>query len=418
MTSRARFSCAVRVLLSLENRFAENAQTARQDFGWSSRPQAGSARRAGSLSLFFPAFGVTVPVTCPSLNASPCQRKCDSRSTGALVSLDPTMNPSPALVQVGQVRGRQHARVGDHDHGLDPVPGLELPDDRQDRELLRLAPLEAADLEGEAVPVDEQPDHDLRVYPPFLAVADLPQGVLALGLEVQRRHVIQDQRDISAGPRMREAQLCDPVAVAAVRAAGQGAAHRLVAGRLAAQVRQDPPGVQDRGRLHDPGQDQVPEHLITQDVESQVTEDAVQGLEQHPRVRRHHRAPPPPGSRSGGNTASNSAGAGLPRHEPGPRRDRLDAQVERALGRIGQHLPRPIEEDPQLGLGVRRPHVLHDLPPSAVVLGDLHGRRPGCRPHPPNPRHSTEPRAPISASNQPPAPTSFQVSRLRSSLRS
>jgi len=58
--------------------------------------QAGSARRAGSLSLFFPVFGVTVSMTCPSLNASPCQRKCDSRSTGALVTRDPTMNPSPA----------------------------------------------------------------------------------------------------------------------------------------------------------------------------------------------------------------------------------------------------------------------------------------------------------------------------------
>ena len=103
MTSRARFSCAVRVLLSRANRFAENAQTARQDLGWSSRSQAGSARRAGSLSLFLPAFGVTVSMTCPSLNASPCQRKCDSRSTGALVTREPTMNPEPCLVQVGQV---------------------------------------------------------------------------------------------------------------------------------------------------------------------------------------------------------------------------------------------------------------------------------------------------------------------------
>src|SRR4029079_18010155 len=54
MTSRARFSCAVRVRVSRANRLAEHAQPARHDFGWSSRPQAGSARRAGSLSLFFP----------------------------------------------------------------------------------------------------------------------------------------------------------------------------------------------------------------------------------------------------------------------------------------------------------------------------------------------------------------------------
>jgi len=66
------------------------------------------------------------------------------------------------------------------------VPGLELPDDRQDREFLRLVPLEAADLQGKPVPADQQPHHDLRADPPFLAVADLPQGVLVLGLEVQR----------------------------------------------------------------------------------------------------------------------------------------------------------------------------------------------------------------------------------------
>ena len=96
MTSRARFSCAVRVRLSRANRFAENDQTARQDFGWSFRSQAGSARRAGSLSLFLPFFGVTVSMTCPSVNASPCQRKCDSRSTGALVTREPTMNPRPS----------------------------------------------------------------------------------------------------------------------------------------------------------------------------------------------------------------------------------------------------------------------------------------------------------------------------------
>jgi hypothetical protein len=291
-----------------------------------------------------------------------------------------------------------------------PVPGLEPPDDRQDRELLCLVPLEAADFQGEPVPAGEQPDHDLRAGPPFLAVADLPQGVLVLGLEVQRRHVIQDQGDVSAGQRVRKAQFGDLVPVAAVRAAGQGPAHGLVAGRLAAQFRQDPAGVQNRGRLDDPGQDQVPEHLIAQDVESQITEDAVQDLEQHPRVRRHH--PRRPRSRRGlaRGTRVEQCWRGLPRHEPGPRRDRLDAQVERALGGIGQHLPRPIEEHPQLSLGVRRPHVRHDLPPAAVVLGDLHGRRPGCRPHPPNPRHSTDPRAPISASNQPQAPTSFQVS--------
>ena len=103
-----------------------------------------------------------------------------------------------------------------------------------------------------------------------------------LGFEVQRRHVIEDEGDITAGQYMREAQPGDLVAVAAVRAAGQGAAHGLVAGRLAAQVGQDPAGVQDRGRLDGPGQDQVPEHVIAQDAEPQILKDAVQRLEQQP----------------------------------------------------------------------------------------------------------------------------------------
>ena len=31
-------------------------------------------------------------MTCPSVNASPCQRKWEARSIGALVRRDPTMN--------------------------------------------------------------------------------------------------------------------------------------------------------------------------------------------------------------------------------------------------------------------------------------------------------------------------------------
>jgi hypothetical protein len=101
--------------------------------------------------------------------------------------------PQPGLVQVIEVGGREHAGVGDLDHGLDPVPGLELTDHRQDRVLLGLVPLVAADLQGEPVPVHQQPDHDLRVNPPFFRIADLAQGVLVLGLEVQGRHVVQAQ---------------------------------------------------------------------------------------------------------------------------------------------------------------------------------------------------------------------------------
>lgn len=41
-------------------------------------------------------FGVMVSMICPSVNASPCQRKCEARSIGALVIREPTMNRRPA----------------------------------------------------------------------------------------------------------------------------------------------------------------------------------------------------------------------------------------------------------------------------------------------------------------------------------
>jgi len=37
-----------------------------------------------------------VSMICPSLNASPCQRKWEARSMGALVVREPTMNPRSA----------------------------------------------------------------------------------------------------------------------------------------------------------------------------------------------------------------------------------------------------------------------------------------------------------------------------------
>ena len=53
--------------------------------------------------------------------------------------------------------------------------------------------LEAADFQREPGPVHQQADHDLRVDAAFLGVADLAQLVFVLGLEVQRRHVIEQQ---------------------------------------------------------------------------------------------------------------------------------------------------------------------------------------------------------------------------------
>ena len=63
--------------------------------------------------------------------------------------------------------------------------GLEGLHDGDDRGGLSLVPLPAADLEGEAGPVDQQADDDLGVDPPLFGVADPPQVVLTLGLEVE-----------------------------------------------------------------------------------------------------------------------------------------------------------------------------------------------------------------------------------------
>jgi len=109
---------------------------------------------------------------CPSPKASPCQRKWDSRSIGALVWREPTMKAKPGLVELARVARGQHAGVGDHDQVLELVTLLELADDRQECSGLGLVALEAADLQREAVPVDEQPDDDLGIDPAFLGVAD------------------------------------------------------------------------------------------------------------------------------------------------------------------------------------------------------------------------------------------------------
>jgi hypothetical protein len=46
----------------------------------------------GSFSILCPVRGVMVSMIWPSVKASPCQRKWDSRSLGALVTREPTMN--------------------------------------------------------------------------------------------------------------------------------------------------------------------------------------------------------------------------------------------------------------------------------------------------------------------------------------
>ena len=69
-------------------------------------------------------------------------------------------------------------------------------------------------------------------------------------------------------------------------------------------------------------------------------------------------------------------------------RGRLDTKIELALPAIAQQQPRPLQQNPELGIGMSRAHVRNDPPTPMDVLSDLHGRRTRGRPHPPYPRHT------------------------------
>ena len=107
--------------------------------------------------------------------------------------------PQPGVVQGRQVGRREHAGISDDDELLNAVGGLECLHDGDDRGGLSLVPFPAADLEGEAGPVDQQAHDDLRIDPPLLGVADLAQVVLTLGLEVERGDVVQAQGQTPTG---------------------------------------------------------------------------------------------------------------------------------------------------------------------------------------------------------------------------
>jgi len=98
-TALALFSCRVSVALSRTARLREYAHTARHEVGCRAGSHTGSARFFSSFfarAVAVDTRGVMVSMTCPSLKASPYQRKWDARSFGALVTREPTMNRSPA----------------------------------------------------------------------------------------------------------------------------------------------------------------------------------------------------------------------------------------------------------------------------------------------------------------------------------
>ena len=99
---------------------------------------------------------------------------------------EPTMKPTPASFRAFRLAVDSMPAPGDYDQGLDLGGLAELFNDTDDRGGLGPVALPATDSQGEAGPVDQQPDDDLGVDPSLFGVADLAQLVLLLGVEVER----------------------------------------------------------------------------------------------------------------------------------------------------------------------------------------------------------------------------------------
>ena len=82
--------------------------------------------------------------------------------------------------------------------------------------------LPATNSQGDAGPVDQQPDDDLGVDPSLLGIADLAQLVLLLGLEVERGDARRHSDTSPAAMACFRGLATDGLAVAALDAAAQG----------------------------------------------------------------------------------------------------------------------------------------------------------------------------------------------------
>ena len=125
-----------------------------------------------------------------------------------------------------------------------------------------------------------------------LAVTDLAQVVLTLGLEVQGGHVIQAQGQAPGGGDVLEQSPRQALAVAPLPAASQGAEQGPGADRLQAQVTQDAGNLGLRRRLDQTRQNHLLKGPITPSgvPQPQTGVDPVQDLPQQPGVLGgHHR---------------------------------------------------------------------------------------------------------------------------------
>lgn len=100
---------------------------------------------------------------------------------------------------VASLRDRFHVVVGHHPgvrndrHLGEPVSGHELLQHRQHGEFLGLVALELVDHQRKPPHIRQQADGDLGLQAAFLAVTRLPEPVTLIGLEIQGRHVVEQE---------------------------------------------------------------------------------------------------------------------------------------------------------------------------------------------------------------------------------
>ncbi len=115
-------------------------------------------------------------------------------------------------------------------------------DDRDQRGGLSGVALKTADLQREARAIDQQADHDLRIYSALLRIADLTQAVFVLDLEIQCRDVVEQQAQPTPIGGMREALGSDGIPVPAGVDLREVALNRLVRQRFCTQIGEHPQG--------------------------------------------------------------------------------------------------------------------------------------------------------------------------------
>lgn len=291
------------------------------------------------------------------------------------------------LVEVLEIARGEHAGVrgDDHLHSCDVMPGLELADDRHDGVGLGLVSLETSDLQRESGPVDQQADHDLWIDSTFFRVADLTEVVFLLRLEIQGSDVVEQKGQAAGFGGVGEAPVSDRAAVVAVDDPPQVPLDRGVARRFLSEIAHHPGSVEFRAGLDDAGDHQIPEHLVGDRIEAELATQVFEDLPQDHRSRRCGSA-----RRINGRPVvrSRQQRTLARRQDARHRCVRGDVQVEGMLIGLDPG-PGPLEEHPELDIGVRGPDVLDDLLPAVDIAGDLHGRGPRLGPDPPDERHPT-----------------------------